>query len=484
MPTFSKYLTSKRGAQQLLDSDGYIYTRKKDKDTSLSSAWRCCKFGAPTKCPCRCYLALSDNSISMGARPHNHDADGTAPERREVLATLKRKAAEQPLSLTQNLISETLADTTPELNNKLPNMESLARVVQRSRALSNGSAQHQEAATSEEFLLPPTCTSTRRDENFVLYNGTTDRDVRIIAFATRRNMETLAHYTDWIADGTFYISPKIFPQSYTIHSVVENKCIPLIYILSGDKKGDTYEHIFNVIKFYFDQHCPVDTGTILVDFEKAVMNACLKSLPGWEVSNCFFHLCQAVQKHIQKQFKKLYFQDKLFARASRLVVFLAFVPVADVEDAFYEITYYIQTSYPRLMVVVNYFEKTYLGLATVDSEVRVPPVYPLEFWNHYSRIHKDPEFPRTSNMVEGFHRGFKSRVHRPKPSVQEYVRAIKEQQVITDFHLDRLSVGKTPSKRRRVNHSKLYDLCCFYSTYSSKLEYLFEVAKVFGHDIE
>ena len=135
MPTFSKYLTSKRGAQQLLDSDGYIYSRKKDKDTSLSSAWRCCKFGAPTKCPCRCYLALSDNSLSMGARPHNHDADGTAPERREVLATLKRKAAEQPLSLTQNLISETLADTTPELNHKLPDMESLARVAQRSRAL-------------------------------------------------------------------------------------------------------------------------------------------------------------------------------------------------------------------------------------------------------------------------------------------------------------------------------------------------------------
>ena len=109
-----------------------------------------------------------------------------------------------------------------------------------------------------------------------------------------------------------------------------------------------------MIKFYFDQHCRGDIGTILVDFEKTVMNAFLKSLPGWEVSNCYFHLGQAVQKNIQKQFKK--FADKLFARASRLVVFLAFVPVADVEEAFYEafykITYYIQTSYPKLMVVV------------------------------------------------------------------------------------------------------------------------------------
>ena len=99
---------------------------------------------------------------------------------------------------------------------------------------------------------------------------------------------------------------------------------------------------------------------------------------------------------------KVYFSDKKFARAARLVVFLAFVPIADVEDVFYEITYYIQSNYPQLMVVVNYFENTYLGSVIVDKEERVPPKFPLGFWNHYSRILKDPEFPRTSNMLEGF----------------------------------------------------------------------------------
>ena len=97
----------------------------------------------------------------------------------------------------------------------------------------------------------------------------------------------------------------------------------------------------------------IHTGTILIDFEKAVMNAFSNSLPGWEVSNCFFHLCQAVQKNIQKKFKKIYFADKLFARASVIV----------------------------------------------DSEVRLLPAYPLGFWNHFARIIRDPEFPRTSNMA-------------------------------------------------------------------------------------
>ena len=72
----------------------------------------------------------------------------------------------------------------------------------------------------------------------------------------------------------------------------------------------------------------------MIDFEKAVMNAFRDSLPGWKVWNCFFHLCQSVQKNIHKKFKIQYFKDKLFARAARLPVFLAFFPVADVEESF------------------------------------------------------------------------------------------------------------------------------------------------------
>ena len=69
---------------------------------------------------------------------------------------------------------------------------------------------------------------------------------------------------------------------------------------------------------------------------------------------------------------------------------------------FYEITYYIQKNYPKLMFVVNYFEKIYLGSVTVDSEERVAPAYPLEFWNHFARIVKDPEFPEPRTWWRAF----------------------------------------------------------------------------------
>ena len=40
---FSKFLPGQRDSQLLLDSDNFTYSRKKDKDTPLNTAWRCSK---------------------------------------------------------------------------------------------------------------------------------------------------------------------------------------------------------------------------------------------------------------------------------------------------------------------------------------------------------------------------------------------------------------------------------------------------------
>ena len=73
----------------------------------------------------------------------------------------------------------------------------------------------------------------------------------------------------------------------------------------------------------------------------------------------------------------------------------------------------------------------------------------------------DPDYPRTSNMVEGFHLGFKSKVNRPKPMVQEYFRAIRDQQVTTDYHL---AAGMTPAKKRKTNNHVLKKYTIFVTT--------------------
>ena len=108
------------------------------------------------------------------------------------------------------------------------------------------------------------------------------------------------------------------------------------------------------------------------------------------------------------------------------------------------------------MAIMNYFEQTYLGPAQPDG-TRAGTKFSNEHWNHYAMVLINRDYPCTSNMVEGFHLGFKCKVNRPKPSIQEYLRADRDQRITTDFHLDRLAHGKTPAKKRKTSNHLLYN---------------------------
>jgi len=152
MVLFSKFLVGRRGSQLLLDSNNYTYGRKKVKDTALSSAWRCTKHNS-LKCRAMCYLSLDNSqSLSNGSTPHNHQADSLVEEKQTLITTLKRKAADQELTPTQNVLSEVLKISTPDLNCNLPRLDSLKRVVQRSRQQSSGTT-HRKSNKSRRVSL-------------------------------------------------------------------------------------------------------------------------------------------------------------------------------------------------------------------------------------------------------------------------------------------------------------------------------------------
>ena len=477
MVSFSKFVVGQRGSQQLVDTDGYVYTRKKERDTALTTAWRCLKF-RKCKCPCHVYLTTDETSLQTGSKPHTHQPDTTDGDKKVLIQSLKRKAEEQHLSVTQNLLTEVLTVATPAVNIALPKWESLARIVQRSRAKASGAAAYTEPPTAREFVLPESCKKTGRDECFVIFDGMSEDGVRMIVFGTESNLRILASHPNWICDGTFYVAPRLFYQSYSVHAVIDGKCVPLVYALLSDKTEKSYVFFLTILRDAFSVQ--ISHGLVMIDFELAAINAFQKVFEQFVLQLCFFHLCQSVQKRIHKKFKAIYNTDKGFARASRLIVFLAFVPVDSVPDAFEEIGMYIANFYPTLLDILNYFEANYLGLTNVDGS-KSNPKFNLKFWNVYDLICMDPEYPRTSNMVEGFHRGFRTRVNRPKPSVQEYFRAIREEQVKTDYHMDRLSAGITPSKKRKTCNNWLYEIVCSYGKHSTLLEYLFDVAEFFGH---
>ena len=111
---------------------------------------------------------------SMLAQNRTSEYISWQDEHHIIRQSLKRKAADQHLSATQNLLTEALSTCTPDLNVDLPKLESLARVVQRSRAKASGSANHSEATLAADFVLPPICQTTLRDDDFVLFDCLTE----------------------------------------------------------------------------------------------------------------------------------------------------------------------------------------------------------------------------------------------------------------------------------------------------------------------
>ena len=136
MVSFSKLIDGQRGTQLLLDSDGFLYSRRADRDTSTTSYWRCQKYRTK-KCTTAVTLNKEDLALSSNQKPHSHQPGSLVAEKAEFRQTLKRRAADQHLSATQNLLSEALSGCSSNLNVQLPKLESLARFVQRSRASGN-----------------------------------------------------------------------------------------------------------------------------------------------------------------------------------------------------------------------------------------------------------------------------------------------------------------------------------------------------------
>ena len=111
---FSNFLPGQRDSQLLLDSDNFTYSRKKDKDTPLNTAWRCSK-NRSLKCHAMVDLD-TNNALSQGSEPHNHAPDNLIEEKSTFFSSLKRKAADQRITATQNIVSEVLEGASKDLH--------------------------------------------------------------------------------------------------------------------------------------------------------------------------------------------------------------------------------------------------------------------------------------------------------------------------------------------------------------------------------
>ena len=136
---------------------------------------------------------------------------------------------------------------------------------------------------------------------------------------------------------------------------------------------------------------------------------------------CYFHFCQNNYRNVTKKFKKEYADNSGFAKTSRLLACLPFVPIYSIEEAMLVI--YDRTrqggEYDCMIPIVEPFEKTYLR--TLDINGRSGALFTIEDWNFYEVTVQGREIPRTHNSVEGFNRGFTGRFTGAHPLMIKYM---------------------------------------------------------------
>lgn len=168
----------------------------------------------------------------------------------------------------------------------------------------------------------------------------------------------------------------------------DNWFLPLIYILTCDKKTTTYEQIFDeLLKLQPD----LNPKHVTIDFEQSAIKALQKKFPTSSIHGCNFHFAQSLWKHIQQiGMQKKYSEDPDFALNMRLVLSLAFVPINDVEEAFQQLAssdFFLEDEASEhntsIQLFMNYVQSTYIGRFDCRG-VRKSGMFPIELWNVYS----------------------------------------------------------------------------------------------------
>ncbi|KAL4085498.1 hypothetical protein QTP88_027356 [Uroleucon formosanum] len=438
----------------------------REKQTEKKTFWKCSLY-KKYKCGGRVHV---ENDEVVKSYEHNHVPDNAQVELKELMYNMKHDA--QTSAATSHGVIGNLASQVPlSVAGQLPSVASLKRTIQRARRTKLNAPVN---PLNFSFDIPEDFTKTKNGDDFLLFDNKSDTK-RILLFSTKNSLELMNNCLNWFCDGTFTCSPIPFKQLYTIHAVHYSNVIPSAYALLPDKKEDTYIQMFKALKSLNQNLNP---KSIMMDFEKAAMNAVKSEFPNTSINGCFFHLSQCIWRHLQEAgLQKNYIQDSEFALHIRMLPALAFVPQNKVIKDYEKLldSEYFSENEELLMPIIDYFEGTWIGRLHRRGQRR-DPIIPISVWNCYDLVAAD--LPRTNNSVEGWHNCFSSTLNSSKhPSIWRFIHALQKEESINTLKIQQYVAGQEPpSKKIYKNKSEnLKKICAGYNNRAT-MDYLRGVA--------
>ncbi|XP_077297552.1 aminopeptidase N-like [Arctopsyche grandis] len=445
--------TQKNGV--LLICDGFCYTRHRSGIDTETEYWVCenrkiCNGRAITK---------SNRREFRQTKEHSHLPDRLRREIRQIQGFMQQAASNAiGASTTTSIVQRSLMAATDVAKARLPSINHLKRNVQRQR--NKAQVPLPLPITRSDIDVPTEYQitgSTTTPEQFLFWDSGSGSEERILMFTTRKNLEFLKSCQSILMDGTFKTAPPLFTQLYSIHGTrlegtdqKPGKAVPLIFCLLPDKSGTTYNRLFSQLKMYIQDWEP---NRVMMDFERAAINAVQNQWPNAQVTGCFFHLSQSIYRKIQELGLTEFYDNQENAIKFKMVLALAFVPPENVVESWEEL---LQILNPWLLEqereiqqkvddFLIYFEVNYIGKIIANVR-REPRVASIDIWNVRDRIIHN--YGKTDNEVEGFHMKVGYTIGAQFPNLWKFLKALQGLQAETEKLVEELNSGVMGRQQR------------------------------------
>lgn len=144
-----------------------------------------------------------------------------------------------------------------------------------------------------------------------------------------------------------------------------------------------------------------------------------------------------------------YNSEAAFSLQARMIVSLAFVPIAGLDAAFDALT---ETLPAELQPILTWFEDYYIGTPFGRNRRRRPALFPPEIWNVYDRVIN--EQCRTNNHAEAAHRRLQTEFEVKHPSIWRFIDGLRAIQKSRDLQFEQFVAGApAPQKRRKYRQA-------------------------------
>lgn len=250
---------------------------------------------------------------------------------------------------------------------------------------------------------------------------------RIIIFCTDENRKRLSEVKHVFCDGTFQSCPAPFLQLYSIHadlgsSETHNLIIPVLFLLMSDRKQESYDISFQLIKSQIAEFNPLK---FTVDLERAAIKAIANNFPSSEIKSCYYHF----KKNLWKKGQALGLTKfKITKRTVLLCGALALLPTNLLNEGWT----YVKNTRPLTEPNISKFIK-YMQFWIKNTKFH-------NVWSAYGERH------RTNNCVENWHKNL-NKIGKD-PTIVTLLNSLKK-----DCKLKRKPLMK-PRKKQCINYDR------------------------------